>query len=149
MFAPMPPVDEIAETPTTRPPDSLMTFISSTSELTPSSSSSDLPMRDREIICTECFQSGHLSTDCTHAFRSGNPQDAMMERLRRAMSIDKVEILISTVAESSRARYKAGWVAWRDFCSVLEISPRLDPSFPGWDSTLLDFSTWGRKIMGV
>ena len=114
------PVDEPVETPTTCPPDSQTTFISSNSELAPSASSSF----DREIIRTNCLQPGQLYRDCIHTFRSGNPQASMVGRLKRAISIDKVEILMSTVAESTRVRYKAGWLVWHDFRTCLEIPPR-------------------------
>lgn len=56
---------------------------------------------------------------------------------------------MSTAAVSTRARYRAGWVAWREFCPGLEISPKLDPDIPDWGAPLHDFSTWERKIMGV
>ena len=31
----------------------------------------------------------------------------------------------------------------------MEISPRLDATAKSWDSPLLDFSTWGHKVVGV
>ena len=45
------------------------------------------------------------SCDTCPTYRSGssNPQQFMDDRLKRAMSIDKVEILMSTVALSTRA----------------------------------------------
>ena len=67
----------------------------------------------------------------------------MVDRLKRAMSIDKVGILMPTVAASTRERYRDGWVAWREFCAGLGISPKLDPTIPDWDAPLFDFSTWG------
>ena len=73
----------------------------------------------------------------------------MVDRLKRALSSDKVEILLPTVAASTRTRYRDGRTAWREFCSGLEISPKLDPMIPEWGASLLDFSTWGNKIMGV
>ena len=89
--------------------------------------------------------------DCPHLddFRSGNPQMAMVGRLKRAMSIDKVEITMSTVAEIARSLYKAGWADRRAFCAGLEISRKLDPSASDCDASLLYFSLGGHKIMGV
>ena len=147
MLAPR-PVEEMIETPTTCPPDYLVTFLSVTSVLSTSPSPSQLSTRNKDLFCSLCSQFGHSSSVCIRTFRSGNPQTAMVDRLKRAMSIGKVEILMSSVAKSTRSRYKAGWVAWRDFCKGLEISHRLDPSAPDWNSSLLDFFTRGRKIMG-
>ena len=53
------------------------------------------------------------------------------------------------MAGGTRARCKSGWVDWHDFCSGLEISPKLDPSVPEWDAALLDSPTWEHEIMGV
>ena len=153
LMFPLRMAEEIIETPTTCPPDCIITFVSAASELMPlsHSSSSTSNSVDHGVVCRKCGVSGHRRRDCPYLddFRSGNPQDAMLERLKRAMSIDKVEILMSTVAGSTRARYKSGWVDWRHFCSGLEISPKLDPSAPDWDIPLLDFPTWGHKIMGA
>ena len=73
----------------------------------------------------------------------------MVARLKRVMSIDKIDILMSTVAESTRSKYKGGWAAWREFCEGLEVSPKLDPTVPDWGSRLLDCFAWEHKIMGV
>ena len=56
-------------------------------------------------------------------YRSGstNPQQFMDDRLKRAMSVGKIDILMSTVAASTRTRYKSGWASWREFCDGMEI----------------------------
>ena len=102
--------DEIIETPAEVTPDSPPEFISASS--------------------TFALFSSALSS-CSVDLRSGHTQDSMVGRLKRAMSVGKIEISASTVAESTRSRYKAGWAAWRDFCPGLGISPKLDPSVPG------------------
>ena len=49
------------------------------------------------------------------SYRSGStdPQQFMDNRLKRAMSIDKIDILMSTVAASTRTRYKSGRIRGR------------------------------------
>ena len=80
---------------------------------------------------------------------STDPQKFMDDRLERAMSIGKIEILTSTVAPSTCSRYQSGWNSWQEFCDGMKISPHLDPSIKGWGEIVLDFLTWEHRIMGV
>lgn len=73
----------------------------------------------------------------------------MVDRLKLALSSDKVETLTPTVAGSTRTRYRTGWTAWRDFCPVVEISPLLYRAIIVGGGIWLYFPTWGRKVMGA
>ena len=161
MFDPV-QVDDTATSLTTVPVESLATFVSFSSvqaDVSSSSSSSSsislCSVNNTELdpgsVCRKCGQPGHWRMDFPHLdnFRSGNPKGAMADRLKRAISIAKVEILMYTVAASTRSRYRSGWVEWREFCSGLGISPMLAPTVPELDAHLLDFPTRGHKILGV
>ena len=105
------PVEAIVEAPTACPPESLNAFVFLTAELTPRSASSSLMSAapGPGAVCRKCGQPGHWRMGCPHLddFRSGGPQIDMVGRLKRAMPIDKVGMMMSTVAESTRPRYKS------------------------------------------
>ena len=107
--------------------------------------------QEHESAQSSTLVNGSLDSSSSPSYRSGasNPQQFMDDRLKRATSIGKVEILMSTVSTSTRARYRAGWTAWHYFCDGMRISPRLDPSEDGRGEIVLDFPTWEHRIMGV
>ena len=102
-------------------------------------------------LVTYTSPSAASSLDTCPSYRSGssNPQQFMDDRLKRDMSIDKAEILMSTVSVSTRARYRDGWTDWHDFCDGVQIFSRLGPSKDGWGGIVSDFLTWEHRIMGV
>ena len=94
---------------------------------------------------------GSLGQSSSPYYRTGtcNLQQFTDDRLKRAMSIGKVRILISTVSTSTRDRYQDGWAAWRDFCDGMRIPPLSDPSKDGWGEIVLGCLTWEHRAIGV
>ena len=61
----------------------------------------------------------------------------MVDRLKRALSIDKIEILTPTTYNSTLDRYRPGWTSGGEFCNGMGIPPRLGHTIENWDAMLL------------
>ena len=71
----------------------------------------------------------------------------MANRTKLALSLYKVEIVMSSVSDSTKERYRSARAALGGFCSVMEISPRLDPARSDLYEQPLDFLTFEYRIM--
>ena len=72
----------------------------------------------------------------------------MGDRLKRAASLYKIEILMSPISASARGRYRSGWDVLREFFDGMDVSPLLGPSKDGRGALLLDFYAFGYRIVG-
>ena len=72
-------------------------------------------------------RSSSSSVDTCHSFRACTHQQSMGERLKRDTPVGKLEISTSTVAASTRDRYRAWWAARHEFCDGMQIPPRFGP----------------------
>ena len=61
---------------------------------------------------------------------------------------DAISLLLESSAPATRAAYLRGWNFWQEYCNARQTSPWVNMNEHGWDSHLLSFLTWGRKVMG-